>query len=230
MDLEKQLHEELKRHHSINNYGKRFIGEQEEPADPTDLPTGDEPVGDAPVDDIPSDEPVGDAPVDDIPSDDPVDDAGGVDVEEVDITDLVNMTQNIKNELDAKKGENDEVIGKMGDLFSKLDDLESKLSQMDNVIAKIDGLEYNVNSLLSASKASPTTRDSVDVSAKRCCKTFSPGFDTRIAHPDFTGDKPEQRSPEPDDDRKTFDHFEQQGRSKNDQWNGQRKTDHQQQR
>jgi hypothetical protein len=152
MDLEKQLHEELKRHHSINNYGKRFIGEQEEPADPTDLPTGDEPVGDAPVDDIPSDEPVGDAPVDDIPSDDPVgdapvDDAGGVDVEEVDITDLVNMTQNIKNELDAKKGENDEVIGKMGDLFSKLDDLESKLSQMDNVIAKIDGLENKVETM-----------------------------------------------------------------------------------
>ena len=124
MDLEKQLHEELKRHHSINNYGKRFIGEQEEPADPTDLPTGDEPVGDAPVDD-----------------------AGGVDVEEVDITDLVNMTQNIKNELDAKKGENDEVIGKMGDLFSKLDDLESKLSQMDNVIAKIDGLENKVETM-----------------------------------------------------------------------------------
>ena len=37
--------------------------------------------------------------------------------------------------------------------------------------AKIDGLEYNVNSLLSASKASPTTRDSVNASAKAAKET-----------------------------------------------------------
>mgnify|MGYP000406539877 FL=1 len=154
MNLEKQLHEELMRYRSINKYGKNLIQEQEEP------------VGDAPLDDIPAEEPVGDAPVDDLPVDDipmddipaeePVGDApvdepvdGGIepDVEEVDITDLVNMTKNIKNDLDTSKTDNDQVMGKMGDLFSKLDDLESKLSQMDNVITKIDGLESKVEDM-----------------------------------------------------------------------------------
>jgi hypothetical protein len=148
MSLENKLHEELERYRSINNYQKSLISEQEA-VSPEDLPTGDAPEGDAPVDDIPA----GDAPVDDIPAGDapiddaPIDDAPDADVEEIDITDLVNMTQNIKNDLDASKSNNDEVIGKMGDLFSKLDDLESKLSQMDNVIAKIDGLENKVETM-----------------------------------------------------------------------------------
>lgn len=155
MDLEKKLHEELMRYRSINNYGKRFINEQEEePVDPADLPMGDEPV-----EDIPAEEPAGDSEMagdSDISADEPVgdepmaDDMGGdldPDVEEIDITDLVNMTQNIKNDLDASKSDNSAVVGKMDDLFSKLDDLESKLSQMDNVIAKIDGLESKVETM-----------------------------------------------------------------------------------
>lgn len=139
MNLEKQLHEELMRYRSINKYGKILMQEQEEPID--DIPAEE------PVDDIPVEEPVGDAPVDDIPAEEPVD--GGIepDVEEVDITDLVNMTQNIKNDLDSSKSDNDQVMSKMGDLFSKLDDLESKLSQMDNVITKIDGLESKVENM-----------------------------------------------------------------------------------
>ena len=149
MSLEKQLREELDRYNSINNYQKQSINEQEE-LDPTDLPTGDEPVGDAPI----GDEPVGDAPVDDLPVDDaPVDEIpaeepeGDFDTEEIDITDLVNMTQNIKNDLDSSKSDSDAVMGKMGDLFGKLDDLESKLSQMDDVMAKIDGLESKVTQM-----------------------------------------------------------------------------------
>lgn len=137
MSLENKLHEELLRYKSINNY----ITEQEEiPAD--ELPTGDEPEGDAPIDDVPAVEPEGDAPIDA-----PIEDSPDADVEEIDITDLVNMTQNIKNDLDASKSDNDQVISKMGDLFSKLDDLEGKLSQMDNVIAKIDGLESKVEDM-----------------------------------------------------------------------------------
>jgi hypothetical protein len=139
MNLEKKLHEELMRYRSINNYGKRFITEQEEePVDPADLPTGDEPMDDAPIEDIPTEEPAGDIPVDDM---------GSEDVEEIDITDLVTMTQNIKNQLDDKKSETDAVMGKMDAVFSKLDDLEVKLSQMDNVIAKIDGLESKVETM-----------------------------------------------------------------------------------
>jgi hypothetical protein len=153
MNLEKKLHEELNRYRSINNYGKRFITEQEEePVDPADLPTGDEPMDDAPIEDIPAEEPTGDMPVDDMGGEEPVedmpaDDMGGEDVEEIDITDLVTMTQNIKNQLDDKKSETDAVVGKMDAVFSKLDDLEVKLSQMDNVIAKIDGLENKVETM-----------------------------------------------------------------------------------
>jgi hypothetical protein len=156
MKLEDKLHEELMRHRSINNYGKSFIMEQEVAPDalpggggeedpfqdvPMDAPEGDAPApeGDAPVGDAPA--PEGDAPEGDAPAD-----AGG-DVEEIDITDLVTMTQNIKNQLDDKQGENDEIVGKMGDLFSKLDDLESKISQMDNVIGKIDMLGQKIETM-----------------------------------------------------------------------------------
>jgi hypothetical protein len=143
MKLEKKLHEELMRYNSINNYGKRFIAEQEE------VPTDD--LSDIPMDDAGADEPVGDAPaIDDpamedpameAPADEPMNDTPeDGDVEEMDITDLVNMTQNIKNDLDSQKGNTEEMTGKMGELFGKLDDLESKLSQMDNVILKIDQL------------------------------------------------------------------------------------------
>jgi len=143
MSLENKLREELNRHHSINNYGKKPINEQDE-VDPTELPTGDEPLGDAPVGDVPIDDVPMDAPVDEIPDEEP---DGDFDTEEIDITDLVNMTQNIKNDLDSSKSNSSEVMGKMGDLFSKLDDLEAKLSQMDVVMDKIDGLESKVTQM-----------------------------------------------------------------------------------
>jgi hypothetical protein len=154
MNLEKQLHEELMRYRSINKYGKNLIQEQEEPVGdaplddiPAEEPVGDAPVDDLPVDDIPMDDIPAEEPVGDAPVDEPVDGDIEPDVEEVDITDLVNMTKNIKNDLDTSKTDNDQVMGKMGDLFSKLDDLESKLSQMDNVITKIDGLESKVEDM-----------------------------------------------------------------------------------
>jgi hypothetical protein len=130
MKLENKLHEELMRYRSINDYGKKLFVEQEEPA------------GDAPIEDIPADIPMDDQPVVDEPMDDM-----GADVEEIDITDLVTMTQNIKNQLDDKQNESDAVMSKMDAVFSKLDDLEVKLSQMDNVIAKIDGLESKVETM-----------------------------------------------------------------------------------
>lgn len=145
MKLEDKLHEELMRYRSINDYGKKLFVEQEEPVAPEELPT-DEPMGDAPIEDIPADEPMGDAPMDDAPVEEPMD-TMDTDVEEIDITDLVNMTQNIKNDLDSSKSDNSAVMGKMDDIFSKLDDLEVKLSQMDNVIAKIDGLESKVETM-----------------------------------------------------------------------------------
>ena len=138
------------RYNSINNYGKKFIMEQDATDDVSDIPmvepeAGDEetPEGDGPVGigDAPIE---GDAPISDTPEEPTMD---GEDVEEIDITDLVNMTKNIKNDLDSQKGNTDEITGKMGDLFGRLDDLAGKLSQMDTVINKIDMLGAKVETM-----------------------------------------------------------------------------------
>jgi hypothetical protein len=150
--LEKKLLEEVKRFNSINKYGKKMIMEQDAPP-PADVPTD---VPAPPVDeptDVPAPPPAGDmggdVPSPPPPAGDmdapPMDDAGmGSDTEEIDITDLVNMTKNIKNDLESNKQDNSAVINKMDDVFTKLNDLESKLAQMDQVMAKIDQLGATV--------------------------------------------------------------------------------------
>ena len=158
--LEKKLLEEVKRFNAINKYGKKMIMEQDAPPPP---PPAEDPAGDVPPPppagedplggDVPPPPPVGgDAPMGDVPpppGDEmgatPMDDAGmGGDTEEIDITDLVNMTKNIKNDLENNKQDNSAVINKMDDVFTKLNDLESKLAQMDQVMAKIDQLGATV--------------------------------------------------------------------------------------
>jgi hypothetical protein len=151
--LEKKLLEEVKRFNSINKYGKKMIMEQEAPTDvppatpadeetPTDVPPPPPPAGDMGGDVPPP--PAGDA-MDTPPMDTPpMDDAMGGDTEEIDITDLVNMTKNIKNDLENNKQDNSAVINKMDDVFTKLNDLEGKLAQMDQVMAKIDQLGATV--------------------------------------------------------------------------------------
>ena len=67
--------------------------------------------------------------------------------EEIDITDLVNMTKSIKKDMDDNKVEYDGVVGKMDDVFTTLSDLESKLVQMDQVMAKIDELGSKVENM-----------------------------------------------------------------------------------
>ncbi len=149
--LEQKLQEELNRYKAINKYGKTMIMEQEAPAEPAPA----EPALDAPLDTPAPDAglPATDAPLSggDVPPLDPSAsdaaaplDGGMGDTEEIDITDLVNMTKNIKNDLDNNKQDNSNVIGKMDDVFTKLNDLESKLSQMDAVMAKIDELGAKV--------------------------------------------------------------------------------------
>jgi hypothetical protein len=71
----------------------------------------------------------------------------GGDTEEIDITDLVNMTKSIKQDLDDSKSENEGVVSKMDDVFSKLSDLEQKLAQMDAVMGKIDELGNKVETM-----------------------------------------------------------------------------------
>ena len=67
--------------------------------------------------------------------------------EEIDITDLVNMTKSIKNNIDDNKADHVSVLNKMDDVFSKLTDLEAKLGEMDQVVAKIDQLGAQVQQM-----------------------------------------------------------------------------------
>jgi hypothetical protein len=152
--LEKKLLEEVKRFNAINKYSKKMIMEQDAPPlPPADDAAGDVPPpppagDDAPMGDVPPPPPAGG----DVPPPPPAGDAGappmgddmGGDTEEIDITDLVNMTKNIKNDLESNKQDNSAVINKMDDVFTKLNDLEGKLAQMDQVMAKIDQLGATV--------------------------------------------------------------------------------------
>ena len=67
--------------------------------------------------------------------------------EEVDVTDLVNMTKNIKQHLEDTKNENNSVVEKMDGVFNKLSELESKLSEMDSVLSKIDQLGAKIDQM-----------------------------------------------------------------------------------
>jgi len=142
--LEKKLLEEIARYKEINRYARKLMNEQDLP--PT--PGGDLPPP-APGGDVPPPAPGGDlppAPGGDVPPPPLPDDSGvgGTDTEEIDITDLVNMTKSIKKDMENKKSESVGVETKMNDIFTKLDDLEQKLSNMDNIISKIEELGSKV--------------------------------------------------------------------------------------
>jgi hypothetical protein len=138
--LEKKLLEELNRYKAINKYGSKMIMEQEVPPAPEAVPTDVPPAPEA----VPTDVPPVDAPLDVPPTMDDMSMDSMDSTEEIDITDLVNMTKNIKNDLDNNKQDNSMVIGKMDDVFTKLTDLEQKLAQMDVVMSKIDELGSKV--------------------------------------------------------------------------------------
>jgi hypothetical protein len=61
----------------------------------------------------------------------------GEDTVEVDVTDIVDKTEETKTSVDG-------MSTKMDDLLSKLSELESQVSGMDNVINKIDELEKEI--------------------------------------------------------------------------------------
>jgi hypothetical protein len=144
--LEQKLQEELNRFNAINKYGKKMIMEQEVPPVP-EAPVSDESPLDAPATDVETPEApaVPDAPLD---TDAPMTDSPETDsTEEIDITDLVNMTKSIKKDIDDNKQEHGNVMGQMDSVFTKLDDLESKLSQMDSLISKIDELGSKIQDI-----------------------------------------------------------------------------------
>jgi len=150
--LEKKLMEELNRYKSINGYnygnGKKMIMEQEAPVDPTAGAIPPPPAGDAGAVPPP---PTADDAAGAVPPP-PAGDEGAMPpstdtTEEVDITDLVNMTKSIKQDLDDNRNDYSGAIQKMDDVFTKLNDLESKLSEMDALMTKIDQLGEKVESM-----------------------------------------------------------------------------------
>ena len=139
--LENKLQEELNRYKAINKYAKKMIVEQEAPLPPAD-PALD---AAAPVDSAAAEMPPMDAaPIDAAP----MDAAPEMDsTEEIDITDLVNMTKSLKKDIEGSQNDNSTVISKMDDVFTKLDDLASKLSEMDTLVQKIEQLGVEVKQM-----------------------------------------------------------------------------------
>ena len=139
--LENKLQEELNRYKAINKYAKKMIVEQEAPIPPAD-PALD---AAAPVDAAAAEMPPMDAaPIDAAP----MDAAPEMDsTEEIDITDLVNMTKSLKKDIEGSQNDNSTVISKMDDVFTKLDDLASKLSEMDTLVQKIEQLGVEVKQM-----------------------------------------------------------------------------------
>jgi len=129
----KKLKEELNRFNQIYKYDY-IIKEQEAPLAPP--PGGDVPPPPPPGGDVPPPMPA----TEEMPPEAPPVLPEGGDTEELDITDLVNMTKSIKKELESNKSDDSGVVGKMDDIFTKLNDLEQKIASMDNVIEKIDML------------------------------------------------------------------------------------------
>lgn len=160
--LEKTLHESLARYKEINKYAKKMITEQEAPledpmaADPAAAAADPalDPMADPGAADPMAADPAVDPELDPMAGEgeaDPALDMGGEesmdDTEEIDITDLVNMTKSIKKDMEERDDGADAVLGKMDDVFRKLDDLEGKLSEMDKVFNKIDQLGDKIESI-----------------------------------------------------------------------------------
>lgn len=146
--LEKKLHEELMRHRAINKYTKKLVMEQDAPAADAPLPPApDDAAPDAGLPPAPDAAPDAGAPDAALP---PAPDAGAEPIdstEEIDITDLVNMTKSIKKDIEDNRVDHGNVLDKMDGVFTKLNDLESKLAEMDQVMSKIDLLGAKVEAM-----------------------------------------------------------------------------------
>jgi hypothetical protein len=147
--LEKKLQEEVNRYRSINKYVNRLIMEQDAPLPESPLPGA--PTDGAPLPAAPTDgAPLPGAPTDGAPLPGAPTDAAPLpesDTEEMDITDLVNMSKSIKKDILDNKNDHGQVLTKMDDVFSKLTDLEQKIAQMDLIMDKIDKLDVKVGDM-----------------------------------------------------------------------------------
>lgn len=181
--LKRKLQEEVNRYNQINKYAISLT-EQAAPPKPAIPPTGEEPLaGGAPIPPVggetpappagapPADTPPADAPADDTSA--PLAPEGGEETapeeptaddttEDIDVTELVNMTKNIKQELENSKNDNSGVIEKMDGVFNKLSELEGKLAEMDSIISKIDELGAKVEGMKQPSPVEKLEMRSLD--------------------------------------------------------------------
>ena len=162
--LEQKLQEELNRYKSINRYGKKMIMEQdvppapEAPVDPLAAPPVGGDVPPAPDAEVPPAPDAAGAPAPDAMGGD----MGGETTEEIDITDLVDMTKSIKKDIEDNKNDNGSVLSKMDDVFSKLGELETKLAEMDQLVSKIDQLGAKIEEVKPKSEVEKLEMRSLD--------------------------------------------------------------------
>ncbi len=165
-ELKRKLQEEVNRYKEINKYALSLTEQAAPPKPVPPPPAGEDPLaGGAPIPPVGGEiplPPAGEAPA---PTDTtpPADDTtaplapeeGGAEeepaaddtTEDIDVTELVNMTKNIKQELENSKQDNSGVIEKMDGVFNKLSELEGKLAEMDGIISKIDELGAKVEGM-----------------------------------------------------------------------------------
>jgi len=158
--LKRKLNEVVGRFNDINSYTAKLLQEQGIPNPDEEVPGEEAAVGadtsglEGLDDEIPQDpaaepgaEPTGEELPDDGVTDEIPEPALDDSTEEIDVTDLYNMTKNIKQELENKDGGNDEVMQKMDGVFQMLNDLQGRIGAMDNVISKIDQLGAKVEQM-----------------------------------------------------------------------------------
>lgn len=126
---------------AIDEVSYRFYNEAEEVA------PAEEPIDTAPVDaavdataEVPAEEPMATEPTD-VATDAPVEEpAPAEDVTEVDVTELVNSTNDIKSKIEGLAGG----IEKINDIMGKVSEIETNLTKMDDLIGKMESLAKQV--------------------------------------------------------------------------------------
>lgn len=141
--LKKLLENEVKRFNTIIAYqdkltldegSYRFYNEADEvvPEEPMEEPTEE------PMDDQSMEEPM-EEPAEE-PTEEPMELMGDEEVTEVDVTDLVNST----NEINSKMEMLTTNLSKIEDIMSKVNAIETNLSKMDNMINQLQSLSKQV--------------------------------------------------------------------------------------
>lgn len=140
------LNEEIARFKSINSYN--MISEQEALPDETlpdeTLPAETPPAegGEMPMDGAET------LPDETLPAEGGEMPMGDMeDTEEIDITDLVNMTKSIRNDLDDMKKVETDKTTENNNIFTKLDDFERSFNKIDMLLSRIDALDKKVETM-----------------------------------------------------------------------------------